>query len=68
MRRSAKRFGRMMSLLLLRAAAISTMAGLTGCGGNSNNHSGQTQQTYDVTVTGTSGTLSHSATVTPTVE
>jgi large repetitive protein len=68
MPKSAKRLGRVVSLLLLLGAGISAMAGLTGCGASDNRNIVQTQQTYDVTVTGTSGTLSHSATFKLTVE
>ena len=68
MRQSAKRLGRVMSLLLLIGASISAMAGLTGCGADDKSNIVQPQQTYDVTVTGTSGTLAHSATIKLTVE
>ena len=68
MRKSAKRLGRVMSLLLLIGASISAIAGLTGCGAGLNSNFVQPQQTYDVMVTGTSGTLSHSTTVKLTVE
>jgi hypothetical protein len=68
MRKSAKRLGRVMSLLLLLSASIAAITGLTGCSASANSNLGQQQQTYDVTVTGTSGTLSHSATVKLTVE
>ncbi len=61
LRRGGKRIGRPISLLLL------AMAGLSGCG-SIGGSLGQTSQTYTVSVTGTSGTLSHSATVTLTVE
>jgi ABC-type transporter Mla subunit MlaD len=67
LRRAGKRLGRMMSLLLLLAAGVSALAGLTGCGAGIG-FFGQAQKTYTVTVTGTSGTLSHSTSVTLTVE
>ena len=51
MRKSAKRLGRVMSLLLLIGASISAMAGLTGCGASVNSNFVQPQQTYDLTVT-----------------
>jgi trimeric autotransporter adhesin len=43
------------------------MAGLSGCGTN-NGFFGQPSQTYTITVTATSGTLSHATTVTLTIE
>jgi hypothetical protein len=67
LRRAGKRLSRTVSLLLLLAASIAAIAGLSGCG-SSNGFFAQQQQTYTVTVTATSGTLSHSTTVTLTVE
>jgi hypothetical protein len=67
MRRAGKRCRRLMLLLLLLASGIGTTVGLSGCG-TGNGYFGQPPQSYTVTVTGTSGTLSHSATVTLTVE
>jgi hypothetical protein len=55
-----------MLMLLLLASGIGATVGLSGCAGNG--YFGQPPQNYTVTVTGTSGTLSHSATVTLTVE
>jgi CSLREA domain-containing protein len=68
MRKTAKRLERVLCLLLLFGASISAVTGLTGCGTGGNGYFGQSQQTYAVIVTGTSGTLSHSTTVTLTVE
>ncbi len=45
---------------------LGTVAGLAGCGAGG--LFGQPQQSYPITVTGTSGTISHSATVTLTVQ
>jgi hypothetical protein len=67
LRRSGKRIGRLISLLLLAIAGMAAMVGLNGCGAVSGSL-GQTSQTYTVTVTGISGALSHSATFTLTVE
>jgi len=67
MRRAGKRLGRGLSLALLLLVGLAATVGLTGCG-YSSGFFGQSQQTYTVTVTGTSGALAHSTTVTLTVE
>jgi sugar lactone lactonase YvrE len=67
LRRVAKRLGRTTSLLLMLAVGLAAMAGLSGCG-SSSGFFAQHQQTYTVTITATSGTLSHSTTVLLTVE
>jgi sugar lactone lactonase YvrE len=67
LRRTGKRLGRMMSVLLMLAAGVTTMTWIGGCGSNGGFFA-QQQQTYTVTVTGTAGALSRSATVTLTVE
>ncbi len=67
LRRTGRRLGRTLSLLLLLAAGIAATAGLSGCGGG-NGYFTQQQQAYTVTLTGTSGTLSHSITLTLNVE
>jgi hypothetical protein len=67
LRRAGRRFGRTVSLLLLLGAGLAAAAGLSGCG-SASGFFGQQQTTYTVTVTGSSGALSHSTTVTLTVE
>jgi hypothetical protein len=67
LRRAGRRFGRTVSLLLLLGVTITAAVGLSGCG-SASGFFGQQQTTYTVTVTGTSGALSHSTTVTLTVE
>jgi pseudomonalisin len=67
LRRMGKLTGRLISSLLLVITGMTAMAGLTGCG-SFTGFLAHSSQTYTVTVTGTSGTLSHSATVTLTVE
>jgi hypothetical protein len=67
LRRGSKRTRRWISMLLLAAAGMAAMAGLSGCGAIGGSL-GQTAQTYTVTVTGTSGALSHSTTIALTVE
>jgi len=67
LRRAGKRLGRSVSLLLLLAVGIATMAGMSGCGANSGFFA-QPQKTYTVLMTATSGTLSHSTTLTLTVK
>jgi hypothetical protein len=72
LRKSGKRFGRMVSLLLLAAAGVVAMAGVSGC--NQSGFFGQAPVTYTVTINGSAGSsatgiLSHNAnTVTLTVE
>jgi ABC-type glycerol-3-phosphate transport system substrate-binding protein len=59
--------GRTVSLMLLLAAGMAAVTGLSGCG-SSNGFFGQPQKTYDVTVTVTAGSLSHSTNLTLTVQ
>ena len=67
LRRTGKRLGRMISILLLLAAGAATLAGISGCG-PLYGFFGQ-QQTYTVKMTGTEGSnLSHTSNVTLTVE
>jgi hypothetical protein len=67
LRRAGKRMGRTISLLLLLATSAAAMTALSGCG-PTNGFFGQPQKTYIVTVTVTTGTLSHSTNVTLTVQ
>ena len=66
-RRSAGKLPGLAALLLLLAGGVASMAALTGCG-SSTGFFASPQQTYNVTITGTSGALTHSTTVTLTVE
>ncbi len=65
MRRSAKRLSKVLSLALLIAVALGTIAGLTGCGAIK---STAQPQTYTVNETVSVGTLSHTTSVTLTVQ
>ena len=67
LRRAARKFGRTLSVLLLLLTGLAALAGLSGCNSNSG-YFGQAPKTYTVTVTGTSGVLVHSTSVTLTVE
>jgi hypothetical protein len=66
MRRASRKLGRVLPLLLL-LAGFAAIAGLSGCGGTSG-YFGQGPANYTITVTGTSGALSHSTSVTLTVQ
>lgn len=52
--RRRRRFGSLVALLVLLAAVS---VGLSGCGSPSSGYYGQTPQTYNLTVTATSGNL-----------
>jgi hypothetical protein len=67
MRRSGKRLGRLCCSLLLLLAGAGAVAGLSGCG-SGNGFIGQPQTTSNLTVTATSGVLSHTTTLTLTVQ
>ncbi len=64
-----RRKGRKLSQLLALLLVIGGISGLTGCGGSSSNSSpGTASQNYTIMITGASGTLQHSTTVTLTVQ
>ena len=67
-RRARRRLTRLLSLLLLATAGITAVAALNGCGGVPSGYFGQAPATSAITVTGTSGSLNHSASVSLTVE
>jgi sugar lactone lactonase YvrE len=62
--RSSHRAASMLTCLFV----LLVLGGLAGCGSIKSGYFGQSQQTYAVTVTGTSGVLVHSTTVTLTVQ
>jgi hypothetical protein len=68
MRRAGKKLGRLLPLLLLLIAGLAATAGLSGCSALNSGYFGQAPTTYTITVTGTSGTLVHSTSVTLTVQ
>jgi sugar lactone lactonase YvrE len=67
LRRAGKKLSKTFCFLLLLGASLVAMVGLSGCG-SGNGFFGQQEGTYTVRVTATSGKLSHSTTVTLTVE
>ena len=64
-RRNSRRY---FYLLIVLLGGIAATAGLTGCGYNGNGFFGQAPQTYDITITATSGTIQHSVNVTLNVQ
>jgi hypothetical protein len=67
-RRLGKTLGRAMFTLFLLVAAASATVGLTGCGAKDSGFFGQAEKTYNVLITATSGSLSHSTSVTLTIQ
>jgi hypothetical protein len=67
LRKSGKRLGRMLAIILLAGAGAATLAGLSGCGSNAGFFA-QAPQSCTVNVTVGFGSLSHTSTVTLTVE
>jgi len=61
--KSGKRLARMACMLLLLGGGALATGALSGCGTN-NGFFGQAPKTYNVTIAATSGTVSHTATVT----
>jgi len=66
-RDSARKLSGHLALLLCLALSLGALIGLSGCGGHATQLSTQSQ-VYTVTVTGTSGSLQQSTTVTLTVQ
>jgi hypothetical protein len=67
MRRTSRWLGGWISMLIVIAAGCSLVIGISGCG-STNGFFAQPSHTYTITETVTSGALSHSATITLTVE
>ena len=67
MRRSGRKLARVLVVLAAMAAGVVAISGLSGCNGYPTGFFGQSPQTYTITVTGTSGPLSHSTSVTLTI-
>jgi hypothetical protein len=61
LRRTRRKLGHAVTLALLLSAGVFAVS---GCGSNSNGYFGQSVKNYTVTVTGTSGTMTHSSSIT----
>jgi hypothetical protein len=67
MRRSGRAAGRYIFAMLVVFAGIAVTAGLTGCGSH-NGFFGHAPQTYNITITATSGNIQHSVNATLNVQ
>ena len=67
LRRAGKRLRNTICVLAMLTAGLAAVAGISSCGSGTG-YFAQQQKTYTVTVTGSAGTLSHSANLTLTVE
>lgn len=67
LRRTGKRLRNTICVLAMLTAGLAAVAGISSCGSGTG-YFAQQQKTYTVTVTGSAGTLSHSANLTLTVE
>ena len=65
MRRSGRKY---IFALIVLLGGVAATTGLTGCGYNGNGFFGQAPQTYNITITATSGTIQHSVNVTLNVQ
>ena len=67
LRRTGRKLSRMLPLVLLMLAGIAVVAGLSGCGSQTG-YFGQAPVIYTIQISGTSGNLTHSTSLTLTVE
>ena len=63
----SSRYPRFFGVVLLILSCTAAVAGLSGCGSTRSGYLAQRSQTYTVTITATSGSLSHATTVSLTV-
>jgi hypothetical protein len=68
LRKASRKLGRGAGLALALLISIVGIAAMTGCGGKPSGYFGQAPQSYTITVTATSGNLTHSTTVTLNVQ
>ena len=68
LRRAGRKLSSVLSILLLVAAGLTAMASLSGCGGVPSGYFGQAPATTTISVAGSAGALSHSTSVSLTVE